>query len=34
MEIKGKYTNATIHTQMIEEEAIEQIKALCDQPFA
>lgn len=34
MEIKGKYTNATIHTQMIEKEAIEQIKTLCDQPFA
>ena len=24
MKITGKYTNATIHTQMIEKEAIEQ----------
>lgn len=34
MEINGKYAKATIHTQMIEKEAISQIQALCDQPFA
>ena len=34
IEIHGKYTDALIFTEVIEEEAKEQIRLLCDQPFA
>ena len=33
-EIRGKYTDAIIYTDVVEEEAIDQIRSLCDQPFA
>lgn len=32
-EVYGEYTNAKIFTNSVEEEAIEQIKKLCDQSF-
>jgi RNA-splicing ligase RtcB len=33
-EIHGNFTDALVFTDVIEEEAIEQIRLLCDQPFA
>lgn len=32
--IEGKYGKATVFTDQIENTAMEQIKALCDQPFS
>ncbi|MBR0085952.1 MAG: RtcB family protein, partial [Lachnospiraceae bacterium] len=31
--IKGKFAEATVFTDLIEDSAIEQIRTLCDQPF-
>ena len=33
MIIKGKYNNAKVFTDNIEEQAIEQIQTLCNQEF-
>ena len=33
-QLQGKYTNAIVYTDLVEEEALEQIKLLCDQPIA
>ena len=33
MNIKGKYNNAIVYTEVIEETAIKQIQRLCDQSF-
>ena len=33
-EIKGKYANAKIYAEVVEQAALDQIQTLCDQPFA
>ena len=33
-QLQGKYTNAVVFTDLVEQEALEQIKLLCDQPIA
>ena len=33
-QIKGRYTEAFVYTDVVEQEALDQIKAMCDQPFA
>ena len=33
LEIKGKYATAVCYASVIEDEAIEQIRRMCDQPF-
>lgn len=33
-EIKGKYANARIYADVVEQAALDQIQTLCDQPFA
>ena len=33
-EIKGKYANAKIYANVVEQAALDQIQTLCDQPFA
>lgn len=32
--IQGKFTNAIVYTDLVEQEALEQIQQLCDQPIA
>lgn len=34
IKIIGKYSNAYIYAKVIEPEAIDQIKNVCDQPFS
>ena len=33
-QLQGKYTNAIVYTDLVEQEALDQIKLLCDQPIA
>lgn len=33
-QLQGKYTNAIVFTDLVEQEALEQIQLLCDQPIA
>jgi len=33
LEVKGKFNTAKVFTDNIENEAIEQLRELCDQPF-
>lgn len=32
--IQGKYANAIIYTDLVEQEALDQVKAMCDNPLA
>ena len=32
--LQGKFTNAIVYTDLVEQEALEQIQLLCDQPIA
>jgi RNA-splicing ligase RtcB len=34
MEIQGKYEKAIVYTDTVESSALDQVRALCDQPFA
>ncbi len=31
--VQGQYTNAVVYTDVVEQEALDQIRLLCDQPF-
>ena len=33
-QLQGKYTNAVVFTDLVEQEALEQIQLLCDWPVA
>ena len=33
-QLQGKYTNAAVFTDLVEQEVLEQIQLLCDRPVA
>ena len=32
-QLQGKYTNAVVFTDLVEQKALDQIRLLCDQPI-